>query len=132
MTWSFSRNCWSAFLSERVGKVARGMAHSIAGAGLLSKVKREGGEYEGFHTVMSTLSYLIKAPLVPPGTPVINALFAQRSCIINIFRACLGLAPENYMMMEHKLPSMLNERIAAQAAAHADASGPARKRVKQI
>ena len=43
----------------------------------------EGGEYESFHPVLSVLSYLIKAPLVPPGTPVVNALFKQRCCIEN-------------------------------------------------
>ncbi|CAM9564696.1 unnamed protein product, partial [Phaeothamnion confervicola] len=42
------------------------------------QVKREGGEWESFHTVLSLLSYMLKAPLVPPGTPVVNALFAQR------------------------------------------------------
>ncbi|PIK54845.1 putative inositol-3-phosphate synthase 1-A [Apostichopus japonicus] len=59
-------------------------------------------EYQSFHPVLSILSYLCKAPLVPPGTPVINALFKQRACIENIFRACLGLAPINHMMLEHK------------------------------
>ena len=51
---------------------------------------------------MSILSYLIKAPLVPPGAPVVNALFKQRACIENIFRACVGLAPDNNMLLEHK------------------------------
>lgn len=34
--------------------------------------------YERFHSVLSLLSYLMKAPLVPAGTPVVNALGAQR------------------------------------------------------
>lgn len=39
----------------------------------------EGEEkFERFHCVNSLLSYLLKAPLVPPGTPVVNALAAQR------------------------------------------------------
>lgn len=59
-------------------------------------------DYQHFNSVLSVLSYLCKAPLVPQGTPVINALFRQRACIENIFRACLGLAPSNYMMLEHK------------------------------
>lgn len=42
------------------------------------QVKKEGGKWEGFHAVLSLLSYMLKAPLVPPGTPVVNALFAQR------------------------------------------------------
>jgi len=58
--------------------------------------------FSSFHPIMSILSYLIKAPLVPPGAPVINALFKQRGCIENIFRACVGLPPDNYMYLEHK------------------------------
>mmetsp|Transcript_35465 Transcript_35465/g.72287 ORF Transcript_35465/g.72287 Transcript_35465/m.72287 type:complete len:413 (-) Transcript_35465:333-1571(-) len=78
-------------------------------------VKKEGQEeYESFHSVLSILSYLIKAPLVPRGTPVVNALFAQKQCICNIFRAAIGLPPENNMMLEHKLPSSV---AAMQAAA---------------
>ncbi|PSN52115.1 Inositol-3-phosphate synthase 1-A [Blattella germanica] len=60
-------------------------------------------EYCGFHSVLSILSYLCKAPLVPHGTPVVNALAKQRACIENIFRACLALPPENNMLLEHKL-----------------------------
>ena len=55
-----------------------------------------------FHPVLSILSFLCKAPLVPPGTPVINALFRQRACIENILRACVGLAPVNHMLLEYK------------------------------
>lgn len=73
-------------------------------------VKRPGQSdehLERFHSVLSILSYLMKAPIVPPSTPVVNALSAQRQCIINVFRACVGLQPENYMMLEHRLPSLL-------------------------
>lgn len=58
---------------------------------------------EHFHVVLSLLSYLMKAPLVPPGTPVVNALAAQRQALINVFRACVGLSPENYMTLEHRV-----------------------------
>ncbi|KAK2139911.1 hypothetical protein LSH36_1560g00017 [Paralvinella palmiformis] len=58
--------------------------------------------FQRFNSVLSLLSYLCKAPLVPHGTPVVNALFRQRGCIENIFRACVGLAPINHMMLEHK------------------------------
>jgi hypothetical protein len=110
--------------------------------------------------VLSLLSYLMKAPLVPAGTPVVNALGAQRQvrhaisiyhfhrvhrvpsalrqalqassllylpscsllhavhyilpntahheyillkCIINVFRACVGLPAEDFMQLEHKV-----------------------------
>ncbi|NWH74913.1 INO1A synthase, partial [Piaya cayana] len=43
-------------------------------------------DFQGFHSVLSIVGFLCKAPLVPEGTPVINALFRQRSCIENILR----------------------------------------------
>ena len=64
--------------------------------------KAPGEEYHGFHPVSTLLSYLTKAPLVPRGTPVVNALSKQRAMLENIFRACLGMAPENNMLLEHK------------------------------
>ncbi|CAI4212974.1 unnamed protein product [Parascedosporium putredinis] len=60
-------------------------------------------EYKGFHPVLSILSYMLKAPMTPPGTPVINALAKQRAALTNIFRACVGLQPESEMTLEHKL-----------------------------
>ena len=59
--------------------------------------------YQTFHPVLSILSYLCKAPLVPDGAPVINSLNRQRACMENIFRACLALPPVNHMMLEHRL-----------------------------
>ncbi|KAK4983599.1 Myo-inositol-1-phosphate synthase [Elasticomyces elasticus] len=59
--------------------------------------------YRGFHSVLSILSYMLKAPLTPPGTPVVNALAKQRAAIANIFRACVGLEPEADIGLEHKL-----------------------------
>jgi myo-inositol-1-phosphate synthase len=60
-------------------------------------------DYKGFHSVLSILSYMLKAPLTPPGTPVINSLAKQRAAMTNIFRACVGLEPESDMTLEHKL-----------------------------
>lgn len=60
-------------------------------------------DFKGFHSVLSILSYMLKAPLTPPGTPVINALAKQRACLTNVFRACVGLEPESDMTLEHKL-----------------------------
>ncbi|KAK3672476.1 Myo-inositol-1-phosphate synthase [Recurvomyces mirabilis] len=66
---------------------------------------RKDGEqdWKSFHSVLSVLSYMLKAPLTPPGTPVVNALAKQRSALINIMKACVGLEPENDMTLEHKL-----------------------------
>lgn len=58
--------------------------------------------YKPFHPVLSILSYMLKAPLVPNGTPVVNALAKQRSAMENIFRACVGLPAQNDMMLEHR------------------------------
>jgi len=33
--------------------------------------------------------------------PVINALQKQRAMLENFFRACVGLPPENHMLLEH-------------------------------
>ena len=59
-------------------------------------------DFHGFHPIAVLLSYLTKAPLVPKGTPIVNALSKQRAMLENIFRACVGLAPENNMLMEYK------------------------------
>jgi len=60
-------------------------------------------EIVNWHPVLSLLSFLLKAPLVPEGTPVINALFRQREAITNLLRACIGLPPNNNMLLEHKV-----------------------------
>jgi len=59
--------------------------------------------YQGFHSILSLLSYLLKAPLVQEGTPVINSLFKQRSAIENVLRACISLPPINNMLLEFKV-----------------------------
>jgi len=60
-------------------------------------------EYAPFNSVLSILSYMLKAPLVPVGTQVVNALSKQRSAMENIFRACVGLPPQNDMLLEAKM-----------------------------
>ncbi|KAI9318195.1 hypothetical protein BX666DRAFT_1856264 [Dichotomocladium elegans] len=73
---------------------------------LLTRVQYKTGEmakFSSFHSVMSLLSYMLKAPMVSPGTPVVNALSRQRAAIENIMRACIGLAPNNDMGLEHKI-----------------------------
>jgi myo-inositol-1-phosphate synthase len=72
--------------------------------------KERAMEWESFHPILSLLSYMLKAPLVPNGAPVVNALFVQRQAIINVLRACLGLAPDNHMTLEHRFESTLAEQ----------------------
>ncbi|KAL7298428.1 hypothetical protein TKK_0008218 [Trichogramma kaykai] len=62
-------------------------------------------EFQSFHSVLSVLSYLLKAPLAPNDAPVVNALFKQRCAIENILKACVGLPPESNMLLEHRLRS---------------------------
>jgi len=66
----------------------------------------DGESYEQMRSVLSLLSYLLKAPFVPEGTPVVNALNRQRQCIENILRGLVGLAPENNMLLEAKVASL--------------------------
>lgn len=70
----------------------------------------ENAAFERFHPVLSLLSYLLKAPLVPEGAPIVNALAQQRSALVNIMRACLGLPSEDHMNIQYRLPSLLKKR----------------------
>jgi myo-inositol-1-phosphate synthase len=73
-------------------------------------MKKAGEEkWAAFHPVHSLLSYMLKAPLVPSGAPVVNALFTQRCSIVNVMRTCLGLGLDNNMTLEHRLESTLDE-----------------------
>jgi len=62
----------------------------------------DGDKFNTFHPILAVLSYLLKAPLVPENTTLVNALFRQRSCIENILKACVGLPPDNHMLLEQK------------------------------
>jgi myo-inositol-1-phosphate synthase len=66
-------------------------------------------EFTSFEPVLSILSYMLKAPMVMPGTPVVNALAKQQRMVTNILSACAGLPPDNDMLLEHKtkLPKAL-------------------------
>ncbi|KAJ1726243.1 Myo-inositol-1-phosphate synthase [Coemansia biformis] len=59
-------------------------------------------DWQPFHSVLSILSYMLKAPVVPPNTPVVNALAKQRMAMENIMRAFVGLPPNNEMLLEHR------------------------------
>ena len=63
----------------------------------------ENGAWIPFKPVLSLLSYLCKAPLVPKGTQVVNSLFRQRAAIENILRGCIGLPPINHMSLEQRV-----------------------------
>ncbi|XP_052872601.1 inositol-3-phosphate synthase [Anopheles cruzii] len=74
------------------------------------QIRRNGAsEFVPFRPVLSLLSYLCKAPLVPQGTPVVNSLFRQRTAIENIMRACVGLPPLSHMTLEHRFDLAVGE-----------------------
>jgi len=59
-------------------------------------------EFERFDSVLTMLSFLLKAPLAPKDAPLVNAFFKQRACIENVLRALVGLPPINDMGLEYK------------------------------
>jgi len=65
--------------------------------------EKEKEGFETMHSVLSLLSFLLKAPMVPENSPLVNALNKQRACIENILRAAVGLPPENNMLLEYKM-----------------------------
>jgi len=58
--------------------------------------------FDTLHPIASIVSFLLKAPLVPTGTPIINSLFKQRAAIENFMRACVGLPADN-ILLEYKV-----------------------------
>merc|ERR1719295_867127 len=66
------------------------------------KIPNQQVGWSKFNHVLSILSYLLKAPVVEDGAPVVNALAAQRSCIENVMKALVGLPPDNSMLLEYK------------------------------
>jgi len=62
-----------------------------------------GEEIQSFHSVLSLLSYLLKAPIHKDGAPIVNSLPRQRAAIENVLRALVGLQPNHDMMLEHRI-----------------------------
>ena len=79
-------------------------------------------DFGGFHVVLSLLSFLIKAPLVPPGKQVVNALFTQREAIVNFMKAVIGLPPTDHMRLEQRGHAVAPGGVKAAAAAAAAAT----------
>jgi myo-inositol-1-phosphate synthase len=68
------------------------------------QIKRENSDkYENFHPVLSLLSYMLKAPLTSNGNKPVNSLFKQRTCIENFLKACIGLKPNNDLLINRLL-----------------------------
>uniref|UniRef100_A0A6B2GBN7 Inositol-3-phosphate synthase n=1 Tax=Myxobolus squamalis TaxID=59785 RepID=A0A6B2GBN7_MYXSQ len=67
-----------------------------------AKSESDQENFHSFQTVLSGLGFLLKAPLTSNKEPVVNGLMAQKSCILNLIRACLGIPPETHMYLEQK------------------------------
>jgi len=74
---------------------------------LLTRIKyRKVGEKEDFaplYSVLSLLSYMLKAPLVKPGTEVVNGLNRQRNALESFLKACIGLEANSDMLLETRI-----------------------------
>lgn len=51
------------------------------------------GQHQSLYSIISLLSYMLKAPLVKPGKAVINGLARQRAALDHTLRALIGLQP---------------------------------------
>lgn len=71
----------------------------------LSRVKcsKDNGDYESMYSVLSLLSYWLKAPLTRPTYKPINALNKQRMAIDNFLRILIGLKPLDELRFEERL-----------------------------
>ena len=57
-------------------------------------------EFAPLYPVMSLLSYMCKAPLVKPGTGVVNSLNRQRNALESFLKACIGLESNSDLLLE--------------------------------
>ncbi|KAL0248813.1 hypothetical protein GEMRC1_004047 [Eukaryota sp. GEM-RC1] len=58
----------------------------------------------GFDSILSLLSFFLKAPTVPERAPVINSLWRQRLALENFFRIAIGLPVETCLSLEDRIP----------------------------
>lgn len=78
-----------AILAELLTRVTyREIPATAAGA---AAETAETAEFKPLYSVLSLLSFMLKAPLVKPGTDVINSLSRQRNGLEAFLKACLGL-----------------------------------------
>lgn len=60
-------------------------------------------DFESFHSVLSFLSYWLKAPLTRPGYEPVNGLNKQRVGLENLIRGLVGLGPHNDLKFEERM-----------------------------
>jgi len=73
---------------------------------LLTRIQYRTGEQMDFaslYPVLSLLSYMCKAPLVKPGTGVVNSLNRQRNALESFLKACVGLENNTDLLLETRI-----------------------------
>ena len=60
-------------------------------------------EFKPLYSVLSLLSFMLKAPLVKPGTDVVNSLSRQRNGLEMFLKACLGLENNGDLLLNTRL-----------------------------
>ena len=59
-------------------------------------------EFRRFHSVLSTLGYLCKAPLTNESAPLVNSLYRQKNGIDNLFKVCAGIPVDDNLLLEFR------------------------------
>ncbi|KAF8625875.1 hypothetical protein AX15_005153 [Amanita polypyramis BW_CC] len=77
-------------------------------AELLTRVKyrnlsKGDKEFAPLYSVLSLLSYMLKAPLVKPGTDVVNSLNRQRNALEAFLKACVGLEGNTDLLLHTRI-----------------------------
>ncbi|KAJ7122432.1 hypothetical protein C8R44DRAFT_786162 [Mycena epipterygia] len=63
----------------------------------------DGNKFAPLYPVLSLLSYMLKAPLVKPGTEVVNSLNRQRNALETFLKACIGLEGSTDLLLETRI-----------------------------
>ncbi|GHJ86468.1 hypothetical protein NliqN6_2870 [Naganishia liquefaciens] len=69
----------------------------------VSEEEVAGVEFQPLYSVLSLLSYMLKAPLVKPGTDVVNSLNRQRNALETFMKACLGLEHSGDLLLDTRV-----------------------------
>lgn len=59
-------------------------------------------EFKSLYSVLSLLSFMLKAPLVKPGTDVVNSLNRQRNGLEAFLKACVGLEGSGDLLLKSR------------------------------
>ena len=62
-----------------------------------------GKAFRPLYPVLTLLSYMLKAPLVKPGTDVVNSLGRQRNALEAFLKACVGLEGSSDLLLETRI-----------------------------